>query len=73
MASRASLEFALPRFRCCWNKAQIEQEKLLFGSDYKRNNLVFLTPSGDFTTPGSITGRIREFMQEAGVRLHSTR
>jgi Site-specific recombinase XerD len=57
------------------HKAQIEQEKLLFGSDYKRNNLVFPTPDGDYYNPDSVTGRIREFMQEAGVRasLHSLR
>jgi integrase len=57
------------------HKEQIEQEKLLFGSDYKGNNLVFPTPDGDYYNPDSITGRIREFMQEAGVRasLHSLR
>jgi integrase len=57
------------------HKAQIEQEKLLFGSDYKGNNLVFPTPDGDYYNPDQVTGRIREFMQEVGVRasLHSLR
>jgi integrase len=49
------------------HKSQLEKEKLLFGSDYKKNDLVFPTPDGDYYQPSQITGRIREFMQEAGV------
>jgi integrase len=57
------------------HRAQIEKEKLLFGSDYKANDLVFPTPDGDYYQPSQITGRFREFMAEAGVRasLHSLR
>jgi integrase len=57
------------------HRAQIEEEKRLFGTDYKANDLVFPTPDGDYYNPDSITGRIREFMQEAGVKasLHSLR
>jgi integrase len=57
------------------HKAQIEQDKLVYGSDYKDNNLVFPTPEGEYYNPDSITGRIREFMAKAGVHasLHSLR
>ena len=57
------------------HKGQIEREKLLYGSGYKDNNLVFPTPDGEYYNPDSITRRIREFMQEAGVHasLHSLR
>jgi integrase len=57
------------------HKAQIEEEMSLFGSDYKPNNLVFPTPDGDYYNPDQVTGRIREFMAEAGVNasLHSLR
>jgi integrase len=57
------------------HKKQIEQEKSLFGSDYKSNDLVFPTPDGSYYSPDRVTGRISEFMQKAGIdaSLHSLR
>ena len=57
------------------HRAQREEEKLLFGPDYKDNDLVFPTPNGDYYKPDQVTGRISEFMQQAGIRasLHSLR
>jgi integrase len=57
------------------HRAQVEEEKRLFGADYKNNDLVFPTPDGDYYTPKQVTGRISKFMQQAGVRasLHTLR
>jgi integrase len=57
------------------HRAQLEEEKRLFGSDYNDNDLVFPTPHGDYYMPSQVTGRISKFMQQAGVdaSLHSLR
>ena len=57
------------------HRAQLEEEKRLFGPDYKDNDLVFPTPDGDYYKPKQVTGRICKFMQQAGVSgsLHSLR
>jgi integrase len=57
------------------HRAQLDEEKRLFGSDYKNNDLVFPTPDGDYYKTDQVTGRISEFMQQAGVHasLHSLR
>jgi integrase len=57
------------------HRAQLEEEKRLFGSDYNDNDLVFPTPQGDYYMPSQVTGRISKFMQQAGVdaSLHSLR
>jgi integrase len=57
------------------HKAQLAEEKRLFGSDYRDNDLVFPTPDGSYYRPKQVTGRICKFMQQAGVSgsLHSLR
>jgi integrase len=57
------------------HRAQLDEEKRLFGSDYKNNDLVFPTPDGDYYKTDQVTGRISEFMQQACVdaSLHSLR
>jgi integrase len=57
------------------HKKQIEHEKALYGSDYKPHDLVFPTPDGDYYAPDQVTGRISQFMQEAGIdaSLHPLR
>jgi integrase len=57
------------------HRAQVEEEKQLFGPDYKDNDLVFPTPDGDYYQPDQVTGRISKFMQQVGVNasLHSLR
>ena len=57
------------------HRAKIEEERRLFGPDYKPHNLVFPRPDGDFYNPSQITNRIGEFMKEAGVNasLHKLR
>ena len=57
------------------HRAQLEEERRLFGTDYKNNDLVFPTPDGDYYKPKQVSGRISKFMQQAGVRasLHLLR
>jgi integrase len=57
------------------HKAQLEEEKQLFGRDYKNNNLVFPTPDGDYYVPKQVSGRIAAFIKQAGVKgsLHTLR
>jgi integrase len=57
------------------HKEQLEHERMLFGVDYKPNDLVFPKPDGDYYKPDQVTGRISEFMQKAGIdaSLHSLR
>jgi integrase len=57
------------------HRAQLVEEKRLFGSDYRDNDLVFPTPDGSYYRPKQVTGRICKFMQQAGVSgsLHSLR
>ena len=43
------------------HRAQLDEEKRLFGSDYKNNDLVFPTPDGDYYKTDQVTGRISEF------------
>lgn len=57
------------------HRAQLEEDRRLFGSDYIDRDLVFCTPEGDYYVPSQITNRITEFMREAGVKssLHKLR
>lgn len=57
------------------HRAQIKEDRRIFGSDYIDRDLVFCTPEGDYYQPSQITNRITEFMQEAGVNssLHKLR
>jgi integrase len=57
------------------HRAQVEEEKRLFGPDYNDRDLVFPTPHGNHYMPSQVTGRISKFMQQAGVdaSLHSLR
>jgi integrase len=67
--SRTTIEILLE------HRAKIEEEKWLFGPDYKPHNLVFARPDGDFYSPSQITNRVGEFMQQAGIKasLHKLR
>ena len=42
------------------HRAQIEEGKGLYGSDYHDNDLVFPSPRGDYYMPSQVTGRISE-------------
>jgi integrase len=67
--SRTTIEILLE------HRARIDEEKRLFGPDYKPRNLIFARPDGDFYNPSQITNRIGEFMRQAGVNasLHKLR
>lgn len=59
-----------------FHRAQQDQDKQLFGSDYQDNQLVFCRPDGGYYSPDRVGARVVELMKKAGIEgvsLHSLR
>jgi len=57
-------------------RAEQENDKRLYGSDYHDHGLIFCQPNGDYYSPDRMGARVKELMVKAGlegVSLHSLR